>query len=141
MLLPRNFAKIRQVLLLAVVALITFPTAVLADETLSDRIAPIGKTCLKGEDCAGAPAVKAAGGQSAESVYNISCMACHSTGAAGAPKLGDQAAWADRIAKGTDVLYTSAISGFQGMPPKGTCMSCSDDELKAVDDYMVEKSQ
>jgi cytochrome c5 len=78
----------------------------------------------------------------AEAKYQQTCFACHGTGAAGAPKLGDAAAWAPRIEKGMDVLYTSAIDGLNGtMPAKGICMDCSDDELKLLVDYMVEKSK
>ena len=70
-------------------------------------------------------------------------MACHSTGAAGAPKLGDVAGWADRIAKGLDKLYSSGINGLSGtgMIAKGGCMNCSDEEVSAAVDYMVDASQ
>lgn len=58
----------------------------------------------------------------------------------GAPKLGDKAAWGPRIAKGKDALYTSAISGFKLMPPKGGNPSLKDEEVKAVVDFMISKS-
>ena len=78
-----------------------------------------------------------------DKVYAKSCVSCHGTGAAGAPKMGDKAAWSARIAKGSDALYTSSIKGIAGtaMMPKGTCAACSDDELKAAVDYMVSKSK
>jgi cytochrome c5 len=76
-----------------------------------------------------------------EGIYNTKCMACHNTGAAGAPKVGDKEAWAPRIATGMDAMLANAISGKNAMPPKGTCMDCSDDDLKAVIEYMVSKSQ
>lgn len=69
--------------------------------------------------------------------YQTYCQACHATGAAGAPKLGDKAAWAPRIAKGNDTLFSSVTNGLNAMPPKGTCMSCSDDELHAAMEYMI----
>jgi cytochrome c5 len=81
------------------------------------------------------------GPRSGEEVYSKTCVACHSTGAAGAPILGDVAAWSPRIAKGIDVLYTSVLSGFNGCPAKGLCMDCSEKEIKAVVDYMVMKVQ
>ena len=59
----------------------------------------------------------------------------------GAPKFGAPEHWTARIEKGMDTLYTNAISGFQGMPAKGLCMDCSDDELKAAVDYMVDGSK
>lgn len=76
-------------------------------------------------------------------VYSKSCIACHGTGASGAPRLGDKAAWAKRIAKGKDALYASALNGITGtaMLPRGTCSACSDDDLKAAVDYMVSQSQ
>ncbi len=79
--------------------------------------------------------------KSGESIYNTKCMACHMTGAAGAPKLDDKANWEARIAKGQDALYQSALNGTtKGMPPRGTCMDCSDDELKATVDWMVSQA-
>ena len=72
-----------------------------------------------------------------QKIYQKSCQACHATGAAGAPKLGDKDAWAPRIAKGNDALLSSVKNGLKAMPPKGTCMSCSEDELRAAMEYMV----
>lgn len=78
-----------------------------------------------------------------EKVFNASCSACHSTGAAGAPKIGDKAAWGPRIAKGKEALYNAALKGVPGtaMMARGTCGACSDDDLKAAVDYMVAKSK
>ena len=71
---------------------------------IEDRIRPTGEVCLQGDACAAAAATVASGPRSGEDVYNAACMACHTTGAAGAPKLGDVAGWADRITKGMDAL-------------------------------------
>ena len=80
-----------------------------------------------------------------KSDYESKCAACHGFGVAGAPKFGDAAAWTDRIAKGNDALYTNAIKGYTGeagvMPAKGGFVALSDDEVKAIVDYMVENSQ
>ena len=75
-----------------------------------------------------------------QKIYPSSCQACHVAGVAGAPKLGDKEAWAPRIAKGNDALLSSVINGLNAMPPKGTCMSCSEDELRAAIEYMVEQN-
>ncbi|MCW8933267.1 MAG: c-type cytochrome [Gammaproteobacteria bacterium] len=85
------------------------------------------------------PEVKVA--MSGEQIYKRSCQSCHASGAAGAPKLGDTAAWKARVAKGTDVLYLSALKGIPGtaMMAKGTCGTCSEEELNAAVDYMVSK--
>ncbi|WP_075186287.1 c-type cytochrome [Teredinibacter haidensis] len=118
-------------------------SAFAADADIAARIAPVGETCMAGEDCASAavPVVAdAAAGRPGEVVYQ-QCAVCHATGAAGAPKLGDVAAWGPRVEKGMDILYASAMKGFKGMPAKGLCFDCSDDELKAAVDHMVEKSK
>jgi cytochrome c5 len=73
--------------------------------------------------------------------YDTACVACHGMGIAGAPKLGDKAAWSARIAQGTNVLHDHAIKGFQGkagvMPAKGGAASMPDADVKAAVDYMV----
>ncbi|AMD00747.1 MULTISPECIES: c-type cytochrome [Halomonas] len=73
-----------------------------------------------------------------EAIYNQACMACHMTGAAGAPIRGDEAAWAPRLEKGMDTLYANSIDGFQAMPPRGGHMNLSDEEVKASVDYLLE---
>lgn len=69
-------------------------------------------------------------------LYESACAACHGTGAAGAPKLGDKAAWAPRLKKGQDALHASALKGIGIMPPKGGA-AASDDEVKAAVNYMT----
>lgn len=86
---------------------------------------------------AAAPAAAAGKGQA---VYNQACVACHGAGIAGAPKLGDKAAWAPRIAQGMQVLYTSAVKGKNAMPPKGGS-SAPDADIQAAVDYMVGASK
>lgn len=80
-----------------------------------------------------------------KSVFNNTCSMCHASGAAGAPKPGDQADWAPRIAQGTDVLYKHAIEGFTGakgvMPARGGAATLSDDDVKAAVDHMVALSK
>jgi cytochrome c5 len=78
----------------------------------------------------------AAAGASGEALYKQTCFACHGTGAAGAPKFGDKAAWAPRVAKGVPTLVDHATKGFNAMPPKGGS-SASDAEVRAAVEYMV----
>jgi cytochrome c5 len=73
--------------------------------------------------------------------YQKACVACHMTGAAGAPKLEDKAAWAPRIAQGKDVLYNAVLKGKGAMPPKGGQAQLSDDEIKAAVDYIVSQAK
>ena len=76
-----------------------------------------------------------------EKIYKQSCQACHANGVANAPKPGDKAAWAPRIAAGKDAMIANATKGKNAMPPMGTCMECSPEEIAALVDYMVNKSQ
>ncbi len=80
-----------------------------------------------------------------QKTYQQACFACHGTGAAGAPKIGDKANWKPRIAQGTETLYKNAIKGYQGkngvMPAKGGRADLSDDAVKAAVDYMVSQSK
>ncbi|WP_049632464.1 cytochrome c5 family protein [Cellvibrio sp. pealriver] len=117
-------------------------TAIANDDEVQARIAPVGSTCMSGDDCAAAPAPAAAAGpKSGKDVYGGFCTTCHGAGVMGAPKYGTAADWAPRAAKGKDTLYTHAINGFNAMPPKGMCAACSDDEIKAAVDYMLDGSK
>lgn len=116
------------------------------DELVVENIKPVGQVRVAGESAPEPAPVVAAATAAAEpktgdQVYNGACVGCHASGAAGAPKLGDVAAWAPRIAQGMDTLFTHVTAGLNAMPPKGLCMACSDDELKAAIEYMVSNSQ
>ncbi|MFO1350441.1 MAG: c-type cytochrome [Gammaproteobacteria bacterium] len=73
--------------------------------------------------------------------YEAGCMVCHAAGVAGAPKLGDKAAWGPRIAQGFDTLKEHAIKGFKAMPPKGGLSNLADDDIVAGIAYMVSQAQ
>lgn len=76
-----------------------------------------------------------------QKVYEKACYVCHEKGDLGAPKLGDQTAWAPRISKNMDVLFTHAITGYKGMPEMGACYNCSQAEVMAAVKYMVQESK
>jgi cytochrome c5 len=80
-----------------------------------------------------------------KATFQQACFACHGTGAAGAPKIGDKAAWKDRIAKGKDTLHKHALKGFTGkkgvMPAKGGRTDLKDADVMAAVDYMVSQSK
>jgi len=87
---------------------------------------------------ASAPAAAASGDAGkGKAVYDATCMACHAAGVAGAPKIGDKAAWAPRLKTGMAALYTSALKGKNAMPPKAGNLSLPDADVKAAVDYMV----
>ena len=104
-------------------------------EETATLIAPVAQVELAGSAPAGAAAP--AGKIDPKAIFDTVCTACHTTGAAGAPKVGDKAAWGPRIAQGKDALYKSALGGKNAMPAKGGNPSLSDDQVKAVVDYMV----
>ncbi len=87
-----------------------------------------------------AAAAPTGGGIDAEALYTAKCFACHGTGAAGAPILGNAEQWAPRIAQDKETLYSHAIGGFNAMPPKGAAMDLADEQIKAIVDFMVSKS-
>lgn len=108
---------------------------------IEENIRPVGQVNVGSVPAASSAAPAAAAApRSGEQVYNSICMACHGTGVAGAPKVGDKAAWAPRAAKGIDGLVASATSGLNAMPPKGTCADCSADELKGAIEHMLSQS-
>jgi cytochrome c5 len=76
-----------------------------------------------------------------ERAYMQSCWACHNSGAAGAPKVGDAAAWSARMEKGIDAVVTNAVNGLNAMPAKGMCFTCTNDDIKALVQYMVDNSK
>jgi cytochrome c5 len=106
---------------------------------VAERIAPHGHVVMAGQ--APVASVVASAGRSAESIYNVSCAACHNNGVAGAPKMGDVSAWANRLQQGLETVYGNAINGIRAMPAMGTCMDCSEDEIKITIDYILDNSQ
>lgn len=86
-----------------------------------------------------------AAAQAGQAVYESACVACHGTGLAGAPKVGDYKAWAPRIEQGMAVLVRHAVEGFTGkhgvMPPKGGRVDLSDKQVSDAVSFMTEKSQ
>ncbi|HEX2826528.1 MAG TPA: c-type cytochrome [Burkholderiales bacterium] len=90
-----------------------------------------------------APAAGAAAGGSdkGKAIFDANCAACHGTGVAGAPKLGDKAAWAPRLKQGLDTLHEHALKGKGAMPPKGGNMSLSDADVMAAVDYLASQGK
>jgi len=122
------------------------PTPVVEQEKAAPAEQPVVEQATPQETTppASQPAVVAVSQPlSGEAIYKKSCVACHATGSANAPKLGNKEAWKPRIDKGMDVLLQSAINGVPGtaMMKRGTCLTCTDDDLKAAIAYMVSQSQ
>ena len=103
------------------------------------RLTPVGRVKLKTIETAppkklAAPATTVAVG---EKIYNTYCATCHNLGLANAPKFRDTKDWQSRIAKGIDDMTQRAIKGFNAMPARGTCMTCSDTDFRRAVDYML----
>ena len=117
----------------------------LVQGNIEQRISPIGSLALAGitpvnaSEGDGGEVVVADNnaGKSAAELYTA-CAACHDAGVLNAPKLADKASWGERLAKGNDALYASAINGIGAMPAKGGRADYSDDDIKKVVDYMLE---
>ncbi len=71
------------------------------------------------------------------SLYNQSCISCHLSGTAGAPRAHDVAAWKPRLAKGMNTLLLNAKQGINAMPAKGMCVDCTDTDLEALITFMA----
>ena len=71
--------------------------------------------------------------------YQRYCFSCHASGAGGAPPMGNTTAWASRLAQGDDVLLKHTIDGLPsaGMPPRGMCLQCTDQELRDAIGYIT----
>lgn len=126
-------------LLSVLFAALTFSTAAFATtdaekNAIAERIKPVGSVYLAGSEPTKA---EPTGPREGSQVYGTFCIACHASGVSGAPKIGNAAEWGPRIAQGKDVLKNHALNGFNAMPPKGTCMDCSDDEIVAAIEHMI----
>ncbi|WP_226421418.1 c-type cytochrome [Vibrio sp. E14] len=123
-------------------AALTFSTAALASDisqteydAIAERIQPVGDVYLAGSEPV---REEPTGPRDGATVYGTFCIACHASGVNGAPKTGNADDWAPRIAQGKETLVKHALEGFNAMPAKGTCMDCSDDEIIAAIDHMIE---
>ncbi len=122
----------------------------IAQKLVADRIKPVGQvyvgsvppealaqskaqTSEQGVPVSGAPKFS-----SGKEVFDAVCQACHATGAAGAPKYGDKAAWAKYLEKGIEDMYKFALSGKGAMPPRGGRADLTDENVKSAVDYMAD---
>ncbi len=103
----------------------------------------VGSTIAEGVFAAGVTSVninaKVRAGRSGATVFTLMCAECHITGISGAPKMSDKAAWTARLKQSPDTLVEHALHGYKMMPARGSCSSCSDTEIKAAVEYMLEK--
>ena len=105
------------------------------------NLKPFGDLCLVGQDCGVAAVIRTDAprgtGLSGKGVYDQYCHTCHETGTADAPLVADEA-WEPRVAQGFDVLLKHTKEGLgKDMPPMGTCVDCTDDELEAAIRFLI----
>ncbi len=119
----------------------------LLEKRKAELLAPVGRVEVAAAPAAGAKAppaaaapAPAAGAADGKAVYQATCFACHGTGAAGAPKVGDKAAWEPRAAQGIDTLMRHALQGKGAMPPKGGNMALGEAEIRAAIEYMLRET-
>ncbi|NQV70723.1 MAG: cytochrome c5 family protein [Pseudohongiella sp.] len=133
----------------------------LSAQSIEENVRPVAQVCLAGQACVGSTGSNAASPRAAQPVavaapapvaaapapvvaafdaaatYQMSCFACHGTGAAGAPVVGNHEVWAARMEKGVEAVMANVVNGLNAMPPKGMCMTCSDTDLRALVNYMA----
>ncbi|MBT1451890.1 c-type cytochrome [Glaciecola sp. XM2] len=107
----------------------------MSEEDIKQRIKPVGQVKVAGA----VDATVAAGPRSGADIYAAACTACHAVGVLGAPKTKIAADWQPRLdEKGFDQVWQNAINGIGAMPAMGACGDCTDDDIKAAIDYMIE---
>ena len=117
-----------------VFSVLTVQAQEMTEDDIKARIQPIGKVHIAGVTAE----VASSGPRTGSEIYAKTCVACHSVGVLNAPKFQNAADWAPRLEKGFDVVWQNALKGIGGMPPMGTCGDCSDNEIKAAIEHMIE---
>ena len=107
----------------------------MSEEAIEMRLTPAGGGTVHiiGEG----PKVEAKALPPGVATYQKYCHTCHEGGVAGAPKKGDKGAWGPRMAKGMEQTLSNAMKGIKAMPPMGTCMECTKEEIQAAITYMI----
>ena len=111
------------------------PAAAIASETASAPAA--AETPAPAATATASPSPGA--GRSGKQIYDLFCFVCHATGVSEAPLLGDRENWQPRIDKGMDAMLATSLAGLNLMPPKGACADCSEDEMRAAIQYMIDQ--
>ena len=113
----------------------------MVDNSVLERIKPVGEVRVDTSTMVASAESTETAERSGEEIYNSKCAGCHNSGVMGAPKYAALADWSSRIDLGLDKLTASAIAGKGGMPARGTCMDCSDNEIKVTVKYMLDSLQ
>ena len=111
-------------------------SSAMTPDAVAKRLKPVADVAFADAGSSGS----AAGPKSGEEIYKSACSACHAGGAAGAPRLGDEAAWAERLKQGETALLAAALKGKGAMPPRGGGANLSDLEVERATVYMANQS-
>jgi cytochrome c5 len=110
----------------------------IVDKSVLERIKPVGEVRVDTSTMVASAETTETAERSGEEIYNSKCAGCHTSGVMAAPKYASLADWSSRIDLGLDKLTSSAIAGKGGMPPRGTCMDCTDNEIKVTVQYILD---
>ena len=110
----------------------------MVENSVLERIKPVGEVRIDTSTQVASAEIVETAERSGEEIYNSKCAGCHTSGVMGSPKFASLEDWAPRIDLGLEKLTLSAISGKGGMPAKGTCMDCTDNDIKITVQYMLD---
>ena len=110
----------------------------MVENSVLERIKPVGEVRIDTSTQVASAEIVETAVRSGEEIYNSKCAGCHTSGVMGSPKFASLEDWAPRIDLGLEKLTLSAIAGKGGMPAKGTCMDCTDNEIKITVQYMLD---
>jgi cytochrome c5 len=110
----------------------------MVENSVLERIKPVGEVRIDTSTQVASAEIVETAERSGEEIYNSKCAGCHTSGVMGSPKFASLEDWAPRIDLGLEKLTLSAIAGKGGMPAKGTCMDCTDNDIKITVQYMLD---
>ena len=110
----------------------------MVENSVLERIKPVGEVRIDTSTQVASAEIVETAERSGEEIYNSKCAGCHTSGVMGAPKYASLEDWAPRVGLGLEKLTLSAIAGKGGMPAKGTCMDCTDNDIKITVQYMLD---
>ncbi|MDC0599299.1 c-type cytochrome [Candidatus Pseudothioglobus singularis] len=110
----------------------------MVENSVLERIKPVGEVRIDTSTQVASAEIVETAERSGEEIYNSKCAGCHTSGVMGSPKFASLEDWAPRVDLGLEKLTLSAIAGKGGMPAKGTCMDCTDNDIKITVQYMLD---
>jgi len=110
----------------------------MVDNSVLERIKPVGEVQIDTSNIIASAESNEPSERSGQEIYNSKCAGCHTSGVMAAPKYASLEDWSNRIGLGLEKLTLSAIAGKGGMPPRGTCMDCTDNEIKVTVQYILD---